>query len=198
MTDPTSTASAANSFDARVLFDQARAYLAFGEQMAEIVQQAQANLHNAPADWGDVLRQNFAQFKEAVTQSIDNSDANPEFARLWRQTLELWQQTSTSLGVVMPTGEITGTGPWLAYQQVQDQYLDLLRQVAAKALDLLERQLLEQAEAGKTVASVRELYNLWVDCNEKTYGQMLRGAEYAELSGRLFNSLLGCYPKKEA
>lgn len=61
----------------------------------------------------------------------------------------------------------------------------------------MEQQLVERASGGQMIENLRELYNLWVDCNEKTYGQMLRGAAYSELSGRLFNTLLACYPKRE-
>jgi hypothetical protein len=61
----------------------------------------------------------------------------------------------------------------------------------------MEQRLGERAAAGEAPDSLRELYNLWVDCNEETYGRMLRGAEYSEISGRLFNALFACYPKGE-
>ncbi|MCC9004220.1 MAG: hypothetical protein LM549_16575, partial [Candidatus Competibacter sp.] len=114
-------------------------------------------------------------------------------AQLWTQTLDIWQQTVTSLKGVGPRGEETDA--WLAHREVQAQYLGLLRQSAGAALDLMEQHLNERAAAGKAIDSLRELYNLWVDCNERTYGRMLRSIEYSEFSGRLFNSLLRCYPK---
>ncbi len=194
MTDQTET-SAPNQLDTKFIFDQARGYLAFGEQMTEMSKQFQGNIQSGATDWGSVLRQNFDQFKTAITQSADDPNVNPELARLWNQTLDLWQQTASSLGVVPP--EEGGGDIWQAYQQVQNQYLDLLRQAARGALDLMEQQLVERASGGQMIENLRELYNLWVDCNEKTYGQMLRGAAYSELSGRLFNTLLACYPKRE-
>jgi hypothetical protein len=39
------------------------------------------------------------------------------------------------------------------------------------------------------------LYNLWVECNEDTYGRMLRSPAYGELNGRLLNALLSCYSR---
>ena len=194
MADPTD-ASAPNPFDTEFLLDQARGYLAFGEQMAQLCERFRDNAQGG-ADWGAVLRQNFDQFKTVIAESADGPGANPELARLWTQTLDLWQQTSASLGIVAPEGGETDA--WQAYRQVQSQYLDMLRQAAKAALDLMEQQLVERVGAGQTIGSLRELYNLWVDCNEKTYGQMLRGAEYSELSGRLFNTLLCCYPPKGA
>lgn len=187
--------SASKPFDAEFLFEQARSYLAFGEQISKLAERFRADAQTE-ADWGAVLRQNFARFKTAIAESADGPNANPDLARLWTQALDTWQQTAASLGIVAPkSGDI---GAWQTYQQVQGQYLDLLRRAAEAALDLMEQQLNERATAGKTVDSLRELYNLWVDCNEKTYGQMLRGAEYSELGGRLFNTLLRCYPRGEA
>ena len=62
----------------------------------------------------------------------------------------------------------------------------------------MEQRLQDRAATGQTMNSLRELYNLWVECNEETYGRMLHSAEYSELSGRLLNALLVCYPHREA
>jgi hypothetical protein len=192
MADPTEKSSP-NPLDPQFLFDQARSYLAFGEQISKLTEQFQ-NMPPTGADWGTVLRQNFDQFRAAVGESAEDPQVNPELARLWTQTLDMWQQTAASLGVVAPTeGD---NAQWLDYRQVQNQYLDLLRQSVRSALDIMEQQLVERANSGQMIDTLRGLYNLWVDCNEKTYGQMLRGSQYSELSGQLFNSLLACYPKK--
>lgn len=194
MADQTQTVDPPAPLDTRFLIDQARGYLAFGDQVAAMCQQFQGASEQG-ADWGAMLRENFAQFKTAITQSAEDPNVNPELARLWNQTLDLWQQTATALGFVPPaSGE---NSAWQAYREVQNQYLDMLRNAAKGALDLMEKQLTERADNHQMISSLRELYNLWVDCNEKTYGQMLRGSAYAELSGRLFNSLLACSPKRE-
>lgn len=194
MADQTQTVDPPTPLDTRFLIDQARGYLAFGDQIADLCQKLQGSTTNSP-DWGNMLRENFAQFKTAINQSADDPNVNPELARLWNQTLDLWQQTATGLGFIPPADG--GSGAWQAYRDVQNQYFDMLRNAAKGALDLMEKQLAERADTGQMIGSLRELYNLWVDCNEKTYGQMLRGSAYAELSGRLFNSLLACYPKRE-
>ena len=194
MADQTQTVDSPKPLDTQFIIDQARGYLAFGEQIAAMGQQLQGSAATG-ADWGTMLRENFAQFKTAILQSADDPNVNPELARLWNQTLDLWQQTPTSLGFVAPADG--GGDAWQAYRGVQNQYFDMLRNAAKGALDLMEKQLSERAATGQMIGSLRELYNLWVDCNEKTYGQMLRGSAYAELSGRLFNSLLACSPKRE-
>jgi hypothetical protein len=178
MANPTD-ASAPNSFDTGFLLDQARGYLAFGEQIAASCANAfRAVKPQRGADWGAVLRQNFDQLKTAIAESADGPGVNPELARLWNQTLDLWQQTATSLGIVRADGGETDA--WQAYRQVAEASTSTCCGNAAKsALDLMEKQLGERVGAGQTIDSLRELYNLWVDCNEKTYGQMLRGAEYS-------------------
>lgn len=191
MADKTDTATP-NPISAEFLLEQMRGYVAFGEQMSKLSEQIHDTAQNE-TDWGTVLRQNFDRFKAAIVESADDPNVNPELAQLWTQTLDIWQQTVTSLKGVGPRGEETDA--WLAHREVQAQYLGLLRQSAGAALDLMEQRLSERATTGKVIDSLRELYNLWVDCNERTYGRMLRSIEYSEFSGRLFNSLLRCYPK---
>ena len=62
----------------------------------------------------------------------------------------------------------------------------------------MEQRLSERATAGATVESLRELYNLWVECNEETYGRMLRSLDYAMLNGRLLNALVSCHVRGDA
>ena len=196
MTDQNSTAEP-GLFDVELLLKQARAYLAFGEQIRQFAEQS-SDAGAQPPDWDTTLRQHFDRFKAAVAQSTEDSNADPDLARLWTLTLESWQQAASSLGVsaIAPRADQSADG-WRAYQQVQGEYLELLRQSAVAALDLMEQRLRERAAAGMVADSLRELFNLWVDCNEETYGRMLRGAEYSELSGRLLNALLGCCARGE-
>lgn len=195
MSEQTETSSAPpNPFDTEFLIKQARSYLAFGEQMSAFSSQLHGQLQDGE-DWGAMLRQNFDRFKAATLGSVGDASTAAEHGQLWTQMLDLWRQSISTLGLGAPSGGETDA--WRGYMQVQNQYLDLLRQSASAALDLLEQRLRDRAATGKSIDSLRELYNLWVDCNEKTYGQMLRGADYGELNGRLFNSLLHCYPKGE-
>jgi len=188
-----------SGFDIELLLKQARTYLAFGEQLQPLSDRFYETL-GQNGDWGEALRQHFDQLKAALTQAADDPGGHPDLARLWTVTLDTWQQTAASLGVPATLAPLAGsnTEAWQAYQKVQGQYLDLLRQAAREALDLMEQRLGERAAAGATVESLRELYNLWVECNEETYGRMLRGPDYGALSGRLLNALLGCHARGEA
>lgn len=184
-------------FDIELLLKQARTYLAFGEQTRQFAEQFQDTLR-AEADWGTALRQHFDQFREAIAQSATEPGTNPELAQLWTLSLDTWQQATAALGISIPAPDDRNVAAWGAYQRTQNEYLELLRRAALDALDLMEQRLGERAAAGESVGSLRELYNLWVDCNEETYGRMLRGSEYSDISGRLFNALFACYSKDEA
>lgn len=183
-----------SSFDVELLLKQARTYLAFGEQLQPLSNRLHETL-GQNGDWGEALRQHFDQLKAALAEAADDPGGHADLARLWTVTLDTWQQTAASLGVPASLAPLAGSSPeaWQAYQTVQGQYLELLRQSARDALDLMEQRLGERAAAGATVESLRELYNLWVECNEETYGRMLRSPDYGALNGRLLNALLGCY-----
>ncbi len=197
----TSQTSASNPgvFDVELVLKQARAYLAFGEQVRLFTDRL-GETAEAETDWGQALQQHFTQFKTAIAQSAENPNVNPELAQLWLLIADAWSQTATTLGMATETipEALRETGAWRAYQRTQSDYFDQLRDTATEALDLMEQRLNERVAAGKTVSSLRELYNLWVDCNEETYGRMLRSSVYGELNGRLFNALLRCYARPEA
>ena len=188
-----------SGFDIELLLKQARTYLAFGEQLQPLSDRLHETL-GQDGDWGEALRQHFDQLKAALTEVADDPGGHPDLARLWTVTLDTWQQAAASLGVPATLAPLAGakTEAWQTYQKVQGQYLDLLRQAAKDALDLMEQRLGERAVAGATVESLRGLYNLWVECNEETYGRMLRSLDYGALNGRLLNALMGCYARGDA
>lgn len=189
-----------SGFDIELLLKQARTYLAFGEQLQPLSDRLHETL-GQNGDWGEALHQHFDQLKAALAEAADDPGGHADLARLWTVSLDTWQQTAASLGVPATLAPLAGrpdTEAWRAYQRVQGQYLDLLRQAAKDALDLMEQRLGERAAVDATVESLRELYNLWVECNEETYGRMLRSPEYGALNGRLLNALLGCYARGDA
>lgn len=187
-----------SGFSIELLLNQARTYLAFGEQLQPFSERFHETL-NPEGDWGETVRLHFDQLKTALTQAADDPGGHPELARLWNVTLDTWQQVAATLvpATLAPPADPQSIA-WQTYQQIQGQYLNLLRQAAKDALDLLEQRLGERATTGTTVESLRELYNLWVECNEDTYGRMLRSPAYGELNGRLLNALLSCYSRGDA
>ena len=193
-----SDTSKPNTFDVELLLKQARTFLAFGEEIRQCSERLQETSRES-ADWGSALRQHFERFRAAITTAAGDPNVNPELARLWNLILDTWQQTAESMGnsLIAPPAQWSSAA-WQAYQRTHNQYLNLLQRTASEALDLMEQRLSENAASGKSIDSLRELYNLWVDCNEESYGRMLRSVEYSELSGRLLNALLRCQAPGEA
>ncbi|MDQ2696978.1 MAG: class III poly(R)-hydroxyalkanoic acid synthase subunit PhaE [Pseudomonadota bacterium] len=79
---------------------------------------------------------------------------------------------------------------WLNYQDAHNDYLRLLRQSARRALDLLQQRLTALGQEGKSLDSVRAVYDLWVDCNEEAYAELARSPDYSEVYGRMINALM--------
>ncbi|HAS50901.1 MAG TPA: hypothetical protein DCS21_03850 [Gammaproteobacteria bacterium] len=198
MTEQTSNAHS-GVFDIDLVLRQARAYLAFGDQVRQFTDRI-SETAEAETDWGQALQQHFTQLKAAISQSAENPNVNPELARLWSLVAETWSEAAATLGLATDAipESLRQSAVWRDYQRTQMDYFNQLRLTATEALDLMEQRLNELTAAGKTISSLRELYNLWVDCNEETYSRMLRSSAYGELNGRLFNALLRCYARPEA
>ena len=191
------SASDSGVFNIDLVLRQARAYLAFGDQ----VQSFTERLDNTgpETDWGAAMRQHFAEFRTAIAQSAEDPTVNPELARLWLLMADTWSETASTLGMnaeAVPE-TVRQTEVWHDFQRTQTDYFNQLRRTATAALDRMEQRLDGLAATGNTVGSLRELYNLWVDCNEESYGQLLRSSAYGQLSGHLLNSLLRCYQTQE-
>ncbi len=76
------------------------------------------------------------------------------------------------------------------YQQVSGEFKEELSRVGVEALEDMRHRIMEMAEQGTEIKSLSELYDLWVDCNEKAYAELVYTDEYSELYGRMTNALL--------
>jgi class III poly(R)-hydroxyalkanoic acid synthase PhaE subunit len=76
------------------------------------------------------------------------------------------------------------------YQQASSEYQTVMNKVGVEALEAMRLRILEMSEQGKELNSLRDIYDLWVDCNEKAYAELVYTDEYSELYGRLTNALL--------
>ena len=76
------------------------------------------------------------------------------------------------------------------YQQVSSEFQTQISKVGVEALEDMRLRIIGMAEQGKEIKSLREIYDLWVECNEKAYAELVYTDEYSELYGRLTNALL--------
>lgn len=78
----------------------------------------------------------------------------------------------------------------LDYQRALQDYNYLAIKLALDILARLYRKLMAPAAQGQAITSLRELYDLWVDCSEELYMELVHTEQYAEVYGRLVNALM--------
>lgn len=79
---------------------------------------------------------------------------------------------------------------WNIYQKTCQEYNNAMNKVGIIALDAMRLKIIKMAEEGKDIHSLREIYDLWVDCSENTYAEYVFSEEFSELYGRLTNALM--------
>lgn len=77
-----------------------------------------------------------------------------------------------------------------SYQRTAHEYQLEMNKIAVKALELMKQRILKMAANGEQMNSLREVYDLWVECNEAAYAEYVFTEEYSELYGRLTNDLM--------
>ena len=112
---------------------------------------------------------------------------------LWRQPLELWQQAAARMLAARARNDTAGAAPDAAtdaYQQALLEYTSALHDVGAKTLADVSEAWRESRSPGQAPAGLRELFDLYVKFGERRYHELVSGPAFAELSGRLINSLV--------
>ncbi|SMF93544.1 poly(R)-hydroxyalkanoic acid synthase, class III, PhaE subunit [Methylomagnum ishizawai] len=80
---------------------------------------------------------------------------------------------------------------WLEHSRALREYAGgALAKVSAKAGEALMAKLHDLAAQGKTPESLREFYNLWVDCGEDAYAALAPTPEFTQAQARMVNTLL--------
>lgn len=76
------------------------------------------------------------------------------------------------------------------YQKVSQKYNAAMNNVCIRAFDAMRDKIIDMARKGEEITSLRQIYDLWIDCNEESYAEYVYSDEYSELYGRLTNSLM--------
>ena len=134
-------------------------------------------------------------FLELADGISNNPTSDSRGDALWRQPLELWQQAATRMLSARPPGDTAGdpfeaaTG---AYQQALLDYAGALQDVGAKTLADVAEAWRRRRSSGQRPAGLRELFDLYVEFGEHRYQELVSAPAFADLSGRLINSLVEC------
>ncbi len=79
---------------------------------------------------------------------------------------------------------------WAHYQDNYQEFQTIMSCLNHEAMDLMRKRLMKMHKDGEKVESMRQIYHIWVDSNEKVYGEFVFTEEYSELNARLVNSLM--------
>lgn len=78
----------------------------------------------------------------------------------------------------------------LDYQKAMQEYLSAHGRLSMDTLERLYKKVLAMSETGGAIKSLRELYDLWVDCGEEAYAEFAMSQEYTVVYGQMVNALM--------
>lgn len=84
---------------------------------------------------------------------------------------------------------------WMDYQRTFHEYNSAHHTVGKETIERLKAKAIELSERGETLDSMRDVYDLWIDCAEDAYADFAYSDEYQEIYGRMINSQMAL--KKE-
>lgn len=148
----------------------------------------------------------FSRSQQPDAQSAASARLNEEFLNSMQGAWaganaagrEAAQRLSEALSRMPPLGLLREhTEAWreLAAAQSECQALQQalrleLTRMQNDALSLLEQRIRERRQSGAPIAAWRELYDLWVECGERTYAQLAHSDTYSKLQAELGNAMV--------
>jgi len=114
---------------------------------------------------------------------------------LWRQPMALWEQVSERMlrGKASPEGATdAGERALRDYRLALQDYADALGDVSTKALADVADAWRKRPSSPDSQTGLRELFDLFVDLGERRYHDLVSSERFAEIGGRLINTLVAC------
>lgn len=185
------------------IMQQGKAFYFMGEQFSKFLEGIEdAKKHSE--GWQKVLNDHFESMKSMLEQSQDMQDAFPTLPFFQTDFHKNYLKVIEILSVADKYSSIPGVGSnresleqiqegvrlMGEYQQVSHEFNVLMNKVGIEALEVMRLMIIEMSERDEEINSLRQLYNLWVDCNEKAYAEYVYTDEYSEVYGRLSNALM--------
>ena len=185
------------------MMQQGQAFYFMGEQFSKILE-GMSEVKEHSEEWQKVLNDHFESMKTILEQSQTMQGAFPTLPFLQADFQKDYLKVIEILSAADKYSSIPGVGSnreslqqiqegvrlMGEYQQVSHEFNILMNKVGVEALEVMRLMIIEMAERGEEINSLKELYNLWVDCNEKAYAEYVYTDEYSELYGRLSNALM--------
>lgn len=74
------------------------------------------------------------------------------------------------------------------YQDHENEKQMEMARLTQDALELMRKKITDMSKAGETFTSMRQIYDLWIESNEKVYADFVYSEKYSELNGKVVNS----------
>jgi class III poly(R)-hydroxyalkanoic acid synthase PhaE subunit len=78
----------------------------------------------------------------------------------------------------------------LDYERALQEYTQLHSKAGIDTLERLSKKVIGRAEKGEEIKNLREIYDLWVDCCEEAYNDIVFTEVYQDAYGSLINALM--------
>ena len=79
---------------------------------------------------------------------------------------------------------------WLDSQRKNQEYNSAIQRVGKETVERLVQKMIAMSEQKESLDSMREVYDLWVDCAEEAYADFAHSDEYQKVYGSMANSLM--------
>ncbi len=79
---------------------------------------------------------------------------------------------------------------WLNYQRAFQEYSGAHRKLGITSLEKLLERIINKTENNEEITSLREVYDLWVECNEAAFAEFAFTEEYSATYGQMVNALM--------
>lgn len=76
------------------------------------------------------------------------------------------------------------------FQIANQAYNEAMLNVSLQGLEKFKQAVIKKSESEEKIESLKQLYDLWVDCNEESYAEFTMTEEYSRLYGDMVNSLM--------
>lgn len=179
------------------LVRQSRAFYSVSGQFSRIL--AAMSSPQGGQDWEALLNQQMEAWRAQVVAAED--PVLHGLLAIWQLPADTWQRTQ-ALFSIAPGGAVPGYAQefherihvgarlWEEYQHALQDYRTSLATTTVVALNRLQERILARGTAGQGLNSLREIFDLWIECSESAWAEQVFTDEYARRYGRLVNALM--------
>jgi class III poly(R)-hydroxyalkanoic acid synthase PhaE subunit len=127
-----------------------------------------------PGELGKALRPDGGAVPSDVTRAVRQMLSMPPvgYTREWQEQAQEWVQL------------------YIEYGKAMQDFGQLLGKVSQRAAELFGQKLNARLKEGQPLEGLRAAYNLWIDCGEDAYAEVLVTPDFPHLQAQMVNALM--------